>query len=660
MSIQEKSVNALRVLSIDAINKANSGHPGMPMGAAPMAYTLFNKFMQVNPKVPNWINRDRFVLSAGHGSMLLYALIHLSGYDLPIEELKNFRQWGSKTPGHPEFGHTVGVDSTSGPLGQGIATAVGMAMAEKHLAAKYNEQGLSIIDHYTYAICGDGCLMEGVSGEASSFAGHQKLGKMIVLYDSNDITLDGTLNRSFSESVRERYISYGWQYIQVLDGNSIEEIEKAIKLAKQEKNRPSIIEVKTVIGYGAPHKEGTNDVHGSPIGEDEAKLAKERYGWTEENFVIPQEVYDHYRQNVCDRGINDYEKWERVLSQYKLTHGEKHAEFMAVISGESLANLEEILPKFEAGSKAASRASSGDILNIIAQHVPNLFGGSADLFSSNKTYMKGAGDFSATTPEGKNIWFGVREFAMAALCNGIALHGGLKTYGSTFLVFADYLRGALRLSALMGLPVIQVFTHDSIAVGEDGPTHEPVEQIANLRDVPNLNVIRPADSREVKGAWIMAMTSKTTPTALIMSRQNLVVEEGTCYLKAQKGGYVIHKAEKEDAIVVATGSEVNLAMSAARELAKEGIYLTVVSMPCVEVYNAQSDEYKESVLPMSQRNRIAIEMGVTSSWYKFVGLDGKVIGIDTFGASAPGEIVMEKYGFSTSNVVAEIKKYLKK
>ena len=658
------SISSIRTLSIDAIEKANSGHPGMPMGAAPMAYTLWTKFMNHNPKNPQWFNRDRFVLSAGHGSMLLYSLLHLSGYDVSMEDIKNFRQWGSKTPGHPEYGHTAGVDATTGPLGQGIATAVGMAMAERHLAAKYNRDAYNVVDHYTYAICGDGDLMEGVSAEASSLAAHLQLGRLVVLYDSNDISLDGDLNRSFSESVEDRYKAYGWQVIRVEDGNDVEAIAKAIEEAKADEKRPTLIEVRTTIGFGSPNKSGKSASHGSPLGVDETKLTKEAYAWSaEQDFHVPEEVYDNFRKTVQDVGETAQAAWNTMLGEYAQAYPELANELQAAMKGLLPEGWEQNLPTYELGSKAATRNSSGAVINAIAESVPSFFGGSADLAGSNKTYMNNEKDFTRDDYSGKNIWYGVREFAMGAAMNGIALHGGLKTYGGTFFVFSDYLRPAIRLAALMQLPVTYVFTHDSIAVGEDGPTHEPVEQLAALRAMPNVSVIRPADGNESVAAWKLALESTSTPTALILTRQDLPTLEGAkddTYEKVAKGAYVVSASKKEtaDVILLATGSEVSLAIEAQTALAADGVDAAVVSMPSMDRFEAQSAEYKESVLPTAVTKRFAIEMGATFGWHRYVGLEGDVLGIDTFGASAPGEKIMEEYGFTVENVVRKVKEML--
>lgn len=660
----ELSISSIRTLSIDAIEKANSGHPGMPMGAAPMAYTLWTRFMNHNPKNPKWFNRDRFVLSAGHGSMLLYSLLHLSGYDVSMEDIKQFRQWGSKTPGHPEFGHTPGVDATTGPLGQGIAMAVGMAMAERHLAATYNKDNFNVVDHYTYSICGDGDLMEGVSAEAASLAGHLKLGRLVVLYDSNDISLDGDLDKSFSESVEQRFKSYGWQYIRVEDGNNLHEVAKAIEEAKQDENRPAMIEVKTVIGYGSPNKSGKSDVHGAPLGADELKLTKEAYKWTfEEDFHVPQEVYDHFKQQVVEHGAKKQQEWDELFAQYKEKHPELGQQLEQAIKGELPEGWDKDIPVYEEGKSLASRASSGEVLNAIAKNLPSFFGGSADLAGSNKTMIKGSADFSTESFEGRNIWFGVREFAMGAALNGMALHGGVKVFGGTFFVFSDYLRPAIRLAALMNLPVTYVFTHDSIAVGEDGPTHEPVEQLAALRAMPNISVIRPADGNETAAAWKLAMESANKPTALVLTRQNLPTLKDTdtaAYEGVNKGAYVVSPApnDKADVLLLASGSEVSLAVEAQKVLEGEGIFASVVSMPAWDRFEAQSNEYKESVIPKTVKKRLAIEMGSSFGWHRYAGDEGDVLAIDQFGASAPGEKIMEEYGFTVNNVVARVKALL--
>ncbi|OZI11603.1 transketolase [Bacillaceae bacterium SAS-127] len=662
--VDQLAVNTIRTLSIDAIEKANSGHPGLPMGAAPMAYTLWSRFLNHNPKNSKWFNRDRFVLSAGHGSMLLYSLLHLSGYDLSMEEVKNFRQWGSKTPGHPEYGHTDGVEATTGPLGQGIAMAVGMAMAERHLAAVYNKEDIDVINHYTYTLCGDGDLMEGVAAEAASLAGHLKLGRLVVLYDSNDISLDGDLDKSFSESVKGRFESYGWQYLRVEDGNDMEEIAGAIEAAQKDTDRPTMIEVKTVIGYGSPNKSGKSDVHGAPLGADERKLTKEAYEWTfEEDFYVPDEVYARFEETSIQPGQTKESEWNQLFVQYKQQYPELGDQLELAINGDLAEGWEKDIPTYEEGKSIASRSSSSEIINAIANNLPTFIGGSADLAGSNKTMIKNAEDFSATTYEGRNIWFGVREFAMGAAMNGMALHGGLQVFGGTFFVFSDYLRPAIRLAALMGLPVTYVFTHDSIAVGEDGPTHEPIEQLSSLRSIPNLNVLRPADGNETAAAWKLAITSKATPSVLVLTRQNLPTIQGTAQTAEEgvaKGAYIISASEKEtpDLLLLATGSEVGLAVEAQQALLQDGIHASVVSMPSWKSFEQQTEEYKRSVLPKSVKKRLAIEMGASLGWERYTGDEGDIIAIDQFGASAPGELVMKEYGFTVDNVVSRAKSLL--
>ena len=660
------SIASIRTLAIDTIEKAKSGHPGMPMGAAPMAYTLWTDFMNHNPENPNWFNRDRFVLSAGHGSALLYSLLHLSGYDLTLDDLKQFRQWGSRTPGHPEYKHTAGVDATTGPLGQGIAMAVGMALAERHLAAVYNKDNYNIVDHYTYSICGDGDLMEGISGEAASLAGHLKLGRLVVLYDSNDISLDGDLDKSFSESVEQRFKAYGWQYIRVEDGNDTDSISKALEEAKNDESKPTLIEVKTVIGFGSPNKAGKSASHGSPLGADELKLTKEAYKWTfEEDFYVPDEVYGHFKEKVAINGEKKEQAWNELFSAYEKDYPELAKQLKTSLSDTLIEGWDKDIPVYEEGTSLASRASSGEVINGIAKNLPYLIGGSADLAGSNNTMIKGEGDFTPDNQGGRNIWFGVREFAMGAALNGIALHGGLKIFGGTFFVFSDYLRPAIRLAALMGLPVTYVFTHDSIAVGEDGPTHEPVEQLASLRAMPNLSVVRPADGNEAAAAWKIALESTNKPTALVLTRQNLPTISTTkekAYEGVSKGGYIISAAKKEnpDAILIATGSEVHLAVKAQEALEKEGIDASVVSIPVWDRFDKQSEEYKQSVLPKSVKKRLGIEMGSSFGWHKYVGDEGDVLSIDTFGASAPGGKIIEEYGFTVSNVVKRLKALLEK
>lgn len=650
------AVNTIRTLSMDAIQKANSGHPGLPMGAAPMAYVLWTKHLRVNPSTSrNWADRDRFILSAGHGSSMLYSLLHLAGYKVSMEDIKNFRQWESKTPGHPEVNHTDGVEATSGPLGQGITMAVGMAMAEAHLAATYNRPGYQVIDHYTYTLCGDGDLMEGVSQEASSMAGHLKLGKLIVLYDSNDISLDGPTSKAFTENVGARYEAYGWQHILVEDGNDLEAINQAIKEAKAETEKPTLIEVKTIIGYGAP-KEGTSAVHGAPIGEAGIKAAKNVYGWNYPAFTIPEEVVQRFKEAVQDKGAKLENDWNKLFSNYQEDHPQLAAQFRAAFAGELPENWEEVLPVYEEGTSQASRVSSKEVIQAIAEVVPTLWGGSADLSGSNNTTIADEEEFQANAYQGRNIWFGVREFAMAAAMNGIQLHGGTRIYGGTFFVFTDYLRPALRMSALQNLPIIYVLTHDSIAVGEDGPTHEPIEQLASVRCMPNVQVIRPADGNETSAAWKMALETKNKPTLLVLSRQNLPVLPESQQLAPEgvpRGGYVISKAasNQPDGLLIATGSEVNLAIEAQKELKEQGKDVSVVSLPSFELFEAQDEQYKETVLPKSVTRRLAIEAASSFGWHKYIGDKGATLTIDTFGASAPGDQLMKEFGFTVNNIV---------
>lgn len=661
ISVEQLSINTIRTLAIDAIEKANSGHPGLPMGAAPLAYTLWTDFMTHNPKHSKWFNRDRFVLSAGHGSMLLYSLLHLSGYHVTMDDLKNFRQWGSNTPGHPEVRDTDGVEMTTGPLGQGIASAVGMAMAEAHLAATYNKEDFPVVDHHTFALVGDGDLMEGISHEAASLAGHLGLGKLVVLYDSNDISLDGDLDRSFSESVEGRFRSYGWQVLRVEDGNDVGELRKALTEAKENKEQPTLIEVKTVIGYGSPNKGGSSDSHGAPLGKEEVKLVKENYNWEHEEFFVPEDVYEDFNEKVVRKGTQAEKEWDALIEKYKTVYPEEGRQLQLAINDELPVDWDKNLPTYEVGSTLATRASSGEVLNAIAQAVPNFIGGSADLASSNKTMIDEAGDFTKANYAGRNIWFGVREFAMAAALNGMALHGGLKVFGGTFFVFSDYLRPAVRLSALMKTPVTYVWTHDSIAVGEDGPTHEPVEQLASFRAMPGLSVIRPADANETQAAWRLAVESKDEPTALVLTRQNLPTLEGTkekAYDGVRMGAYVVSEAEKKtpDALILATGSEVQLAVQAQGSLKEKGIDVRVVSMPSWDRFEAQEQAYKDSVLLPGVKQRLAIEMASSLGWDRYVGDKGDILAIDTFGASGNGERIIEAYGFTVENVVKRVEK----
>lgn len=663
--IDELCVNATRVLSVEAIEQAKSGHPGLPLGAAPMAYVLWSRFLNVNPATSRkWINRDRFVLSAGHGSALLYSLLHLSGYDVSIKDLKNFRQLNSKTPGHPEVNHTDGVEATTGPLGQGVAMATGMAMAEAHLAAQYNREGFPIIDHYTYALCGDGDLMEGISQEAISLAGQLKLGKLIFLYDSNDISLDGPLCKANTESAKERFEASNWHYVRVENGNDLEEIAQAIEAAKVETTKPSLIEIKTTIGFGAPN-EGTNKVHGAPLGKEGIESLKERLNYPYPEFTVPEEVQRRYYETIGVRGAELEQKWNELFDGYQAHYPDLAEELIAGFKNEVPFDLTEKLPHYSVEDDAkASRVTSQNAIQTLSKEIPSFWGGSADLSASNNTMAKAEEDFEAGNYSGRNIWFGVREFGMAAMMNGIALHGGTKVYGGTFFVFVDYLRPAIRLAALQGCPVTYVLTHDSIAVGEDGPTHEPIEQLASLRAMPNLNVIRPADGNETSAAWEIAVRSENRPTALVLSRQNLSVIAGTeekAFTEVKKGAYIVSPAQKEEAdgIFIATGSEVNLALQAQAMLREEGIDYSVVSMPSMNLFEEQSLEYKESVLPSHITKRISIEMGSTFGWERYVGSNGRMIGIDHFGASGKGNEVLKEFGFTPEEVVA-IAKQLEK
>ncbi|HEN5799205.1 TPA: transketolase [Streptococcus agalactiae] len=652
-TIDQLAVNTVRTLSIDAIQAANSGHPGLPMGAAPMAYVLWNKFLNVNPKTSrNWTNRDRFVLSAGHGSALLYSLLHLAGYDLSIDDLKQFRQWGSKTPGHPEVNHTDGVEATTGPLGQGIANAVGMAMAEAHLAAKFNKPGFDLVDHYTYTLHGDGCLMEGVSQEAASLAGHLKLGKLVLLYDSNDISLDGPTSQSFTEDVKGRFESYGWQHILVKDGNDLEAIAAAIEAAKAETDKPTIIEVKTIIGFGA-EKQGTSSVHGAPLGAEGITFAKKAYGWEYPDFTVPAEVADRFASDLQARGAKAEEAWNDLFAKYEVEYPELATEYKEAFAGQA----ETVgLKAHDLGSSVASRVSSQQAIQQLSTQLPNLWGGSADLSASNNTMVAAETDFQASNYAGRNIWFGVREFAMAAAMNGIALHGGTRVYGGTFFVFSNYLLPAVRMAALQNLPTVYVMTHDSIAVGEDGPTHEPIEQLASVRSMPNLNVIRPADGNETNAAWQRAVSETDRPTMLVLTRQNLPVLEGTSELAQEgvnKGAYILSEAKGElDGIIIATGSEVKLALDTQDKLESEGIHVRVVSMPAQNIFDEQEASYQEQVLPSAVTKRLAIEAGSSFGWGKYVGLNGLTLTIDTWGASAPGNRIFEEYGFTVENAVS--------
>ena len=655
-AIENLAVNSIRILSADAIQKANSGHPGLPLGCAAAAYELWAHHMNHNPANPSWANRDRFILSGGHGSMLLYSLLHLFGYGLTKEDLMNFRQLGSLTPGHPEYGHTVGVEATTGPLGAGMGMAVGMAIAEKHLASVFNKENYPVVDHYTFVLGGDGCMMEGISSEAFSLAGTLGLGKLIVLYDSNQISIEGSTDIAFRENVQERMKAFGFQTITVEDGNNISAIGMAIEAAKAETERPSFITIKTQIGYGCPAKQGKASAHGEPLGEENVKALRENLGWPyEEPFFVPQEVYEHYSR-LAEEKAEAEAAWNVMFAAYCGEYPEMEAlwdQYHSAPAKEELLNDASLwMPNEKA---EATRSLSGKMINLLKDKLPNLIGGSADLAPSNKTAMKDAGDFSAEDPSGRNLHFGVRELAMAAIGNGIMLHGGLRAYVATFFVFSDYVKPMARLSALMGMPLTYVLTHDSIGVGEDGPTHEPIEQLAMLRAMPNFHVFRPCDATETSAAWLAAVTSEKTPTALVLSRQNLNPIPGSSR-EALKGGYVIDDCEgTPEAILIASGSEVDLAVKAKAELAAEGMKVRVVSMPCMDVFEEQSDEYKESVLPKAVRKRVAIEALSGFGWGKYVGLDGGYVTMNGFGASGLAGKLFEKFGFTVENVVKTVK-----
>lgn len=659
-NINQLAVNTIRTLSIDAINAANSGHPGLPMGAAPMAYALWANHLNHNPNHPKWFNRDRFVLSAGHGSSLLYSLLHLAGYDVSIDDLKNFRKLNSKTPGHPEFGHTPGVEATTGPLGQGIANAVGMAMAEAHLAAKFNKDGHSIIDHNTYALVGDGDLMEGVAYEAMSMAGHMKLGKLIVLYDSNEISLDGELGIAFSEDIQKRAESVHWQYVRVEDGNDVDAITKAIQSAKENTDQPTLIEIRTIIGYGSPKVAGTNKAHGNPLGVEEATATKQVYGWHyEEDFFVPEEVTAHFNE-LKQKGIEKENDWNEQFNSYRESNPALADELEKAITGDVLIEAKDIL-SFDTEKTISTRVASGEAINHYVKSIPSIFGGSADLSHSTMTDIKGEAVYAVESYAGRNIYFGVREHAMGAATNGLALHGGVKPFVSTFFVFNDYLRPSIRLAALQNLPVTYVFTHDSIAVGEDGPTHEPIEQLAALRAIPGLTVIRPSDANETASAWAYALQQTDGPVVLVLSRQNLPVfnETKANIENLSKGAYVLTQTNgNPDVILIATGSEVSLAASAKAKLEEEQVSVRIVAMPSWELFDRQSNEYKESVLPSSITKRVSLEMGVSLGWERYVGQEGKVLSIETFGASGTGTEVMNLFGFTTENVVQITKNVL--
>lgn len=665
VGIEELSINAIRTLTIDAVEKAAMGHPGMPMGAAPMAYALWTRHLKHNPLSPKWADRDRFVLSAGHGSMLLYSLLHLSGYGVTLDDIKEFRQWGSRTPGHPEYGHTVGVEATTGPLGQGVAMAVGMAMAEAHQASVYNKPNFPVVDHFTYAICGDGDLMEGVSSEAASLAGHLQLGKLVVLYDSNDISLDGDLNMSFSENVKMRFESYGWQYLRVEEQNNVDAISAAIAEGKADLNRPTLIEIKTTIGFGSPNKAGKGGhggTHGSPLGKDELLLTKQALGWPlEPDFYVPAEVYTHFAHHQ-QVGAQTEADWQQRWNSYQAAYPELAKQFELANSGDLPADWNADVPRYTPESGAIStRTASGKVINGLAKRVPHLVGGSADLASSNFTMISDAAAFSAADYSGRNFWFGVREFAMGAALNGMLLHGGLRAFGGTFLVFSDYLRGAIRLSALMKIPVAYVFTHDSIAVGEDGPTHQPIEQIPSLRMIPDLTLFRPADANETAAAWEYVLQAKEGPFVFALSRQNLPVLPGTDTLAfdhIHQGAYVlsdVDAGETPDLQLVATGSEVSLALDVKKQLAQDGIKVRVISMPSRELFEGQPEDVRNAVVLPHVHKNVVIEMAYPAGWEEITGQEGFVVGIRKFGASAKADRVIREYGFTAEAIVGQIR-----
>lgn len=651
MNQSELSIATIRSLGIDMINKANSGHPGMVLGSAPALYSLFTKEYKVFPAHSQWINRDRFVLASGHASSLLYSLLHLSGFQVSMDDLKQFRQWGSCTPGHPEVELTDGVDASSGPLGQGIPMAVGMAMAEAFLATRYNKKDYPVIDHYTYVLCGDGDMQEGVTYEASSLAGHLSLGKLIVLYDANNVTLDGPLNYSFSEDVKKRYESMNWQVICVQDGNDYEAIAKAIKKAKKEVYKPTLIIVNTIIGFGS-RNQGTSKVHGAPLGEEDGQYAKRQYGFEYDNFFVPEEVYDDFKKNVFNRGKRAYNKWNKMMDTYKTEYPDLYQELFQNINDEYSFDETAFIEEYQDGISEATRVTSEKLINAIAAQNPTFLSGTADLASSTKTIIKNAERFSCENYGGRNLFFGIREFAMVAIMNGMTLHKGIKVAAGGFMVFSDYFKAALRMACLMKLPIILPLSHDSIAVGEDGPTHQPVEQLAMLRSMPNIQVIRAADAYEMCGAWKKAVETNDCPTALILTRQNVTNFTHATYEDVCHGAYVVSQEKDNlDGIIIATGSEVELAMQAQKALLEQGKDVRVVSMPSMELFDQQDDSYKEKVLPKHIRKRLAVEMACDFGWHKYVGLDGKVISVYQFGASAPANIVIQKYGFTVENIV---------
>jgi len=665
IDIEKLSINTIRTLAIDAVQKANSGHPGMPLGMAPIAYALYYKTMKHNPANPNWLNRDRFVLSAGHGSMLLYSILHLSGYKVSLDDLKNFRQWNSITPGHPELGHTAGVETTTGPLGQGFATAIGIAIARDYLSALFNKDDLKIIDHVIFGICSDGDLMEGVSHEAASLAGHLKLGKLVFFYDDNKITIDGKTDISYSDDVQKRFESYGWLVLTILDVNDSDQVDRAIKLCRSSCDKPTLIITKTHIGYGSPNKQDKSSSHGAPLGEEEVKLTKRNLGMPEDKtFFVPDEVYSHFK-GIAECGQEAEDMWNEKVDEYKRKYPKDYALFESVMNYEFDKEWLNHLPKFEDYSeKIATRVASGKVLNAAAIDIPTLIGGSADLNESNMTHIKSSTSFSAEDRKGKNIHFGIREHAMGSVLNGMAIYGGLVPFGATFLIFSDYMRPAIRLAALMKQKVIYVFTHDSIGLGEDGPTHQPIEQIASLRTIPNLVVIRPADANETVEAWKYAINHKGGPVALILTRQKLPILDQNKYGSAkglQYGAYIVkNSVAKPDLLLIATGSEVSLSLKAAEQLDAEGKNVRVISFPSWEIFEQQSDEYKNQILPAEIKTRVSVEMGIGMGWQKYIGDFGEAISIETFGASAPDNILYEKYGFAVENVVVTAKRVLSK
>lgn len=659
MDISNLSIATIRSLGIDTINKANSGHPGMVLGSAPALYTLFNKELNIYNKEAEWINRDRFVLASGHASALLYSMLHLTGFDVTIDDLKNFRQLNSHTPGHPEIEMTHGVDASSGPLGQGIPMAAGMAMAEKFLASQYNKENFDIIDHYTYVLCGDGDMQEGVTYEAASLAGHLSLGKLIVLYDANKVTLDGPLSMSFSENVKKRYEACNWQVLEVKDGNDINEIHKAIKKGKKEQFKPTLIIVNTVIGFGSANQ-GTNKVHGAPLGKEDGKNAKLSYGFDHDEFYVPEEVYEDFKKKTIKRGKSKFNKWNKLFNEYKEQYPTEAKQLEDAIAGKYSLNIDELLKNYPVGHNNATRNTSLEVIQEVAKQNPTFLSGTADLASSTKTKIKDEDDFSVENYNGRNLVFGIREFAMVAIMNGMTLHKGVKVSSGGFLVFSDYFKAAVRMACLMKLPIILPLSHDSIAVGEDGPTHQPIEQFAMLRSIPNMHVIRPGDAVEMAAAWKLAIESTENPTALILTRQNVETMENSSVEGVSKGAYVIGKEENHlDAIIIASGSEVNLAMKAKKVLLEKGIDVRVVSMPCQEIFDQQDEQYKEAVLPNAMRKRLSVEMASSFGWHKYVGLDGITMSIDEFGKSAPAQDVIQSYGFTVDGVVENIEKLLK-